>query len=166
MTDSIRTFFSFPNPVNEVAARLVAAGVAVLSALVVALGWTWLLVPIALGFIARAATGPRFSPLALLVTRVVVPRLPLAPRYVAGPPKRFAQAIGAALATMAAIVAIVDHDGDAARVIAATIVVAASLESALGYCIGCKAFTGLMRLGLVPESVCLDCARVGARRAG
>ena len=36
----------------------------------------------------------------------------------------------------------------------------ASLESGLGLCVGCKAFSLGMRLGLVPPAVCEDCARV------
>ena len=160
----MRSLLSFPNPVNEVAARLVAAGVVVLCSLVVALGWTWLLAPIAIGFIARVASGPRFSPLALLVTRVIVPRLGVAPRYVAGPPKRFAQGIGAVLATSAAVLAIGFGLDGAARVVAAAIVIAATLESAFGFCIGCRLFSALMRVGLVPESVCIDCASIGARQ--
>jgi hypothetical protein len=34
----------------------------------------------------------------------------------------------------------------------------ASLESGFGLCVGCKAFFLGMRLGLVPPSVCEDCA--------
>jgi hypothetical protein len=45
--------FSFPNPVNEKAARVVAGGVLILSLLTLATGWSWLLVPLAYGFWAR-----------------------------------------------------------------------------------------------------------------
>jgi hypothetical protein len=44
-------------------------------------------------------------------------------------------------------------------------VIAAGLESIAGYCIGCKIFAGLMRVGLVPESTCVECANVAARAA-
>ena len=40
------------------------------------------------------------------------------------------------------------------------IVVFASLEAAFGLCVGCKAFYLGMRLGLVPPSICEDCARI------
>jgi len=40
---------------------------------------------------------------------------------------------------------------------------AALLESAFGLCLGCKVFTVLMRLGLVPETVCAACADVSVR---
>lgn len=75
----IREIFSFPNPVNEVAARVVAAGVLLMSLLTLATRRPWLLVPLAYGFVARALTGPTLSPLGQFATRVVVPRLPVAP---------------------------------------------------------------------------------------
>ncbi len=65
--DAPARLFSFPNPVNELAARTVAAGVLTLSVLILLLslalgdGWLWLTVPLAYGFIARAAAGPTFS---------------------------------------------------------------------------------------------------------
>jgi hypothetical protein len=42
-------------------------------------------------------------------------------------------------------------------------VVAAALEAALGLCIGCRIFAGLMRAGIVPETVCVECADIGRR---
>ena len=90
----MRSLFAFPHPVNEVSARLVAGGVVVMTVLVLALGWHWLLIPLADGFLARVLTGPTLSPLGQLVTRVVRPRLRVAARPVPGPPKRFAQVIG------------------------------------------------------------------------
>ena len=48
---------------------------------------------IAYGFVARVLTGPKLSPLGQFATRVAAPRLG-EPKYVAGPPKRFAQAMG------------------------------------------------------------------------
>ena len=56
-----------------------------------------LLVLLTYGFVARVLTGPTLSPLGQFVTRVLTPRLPFAPKLVPGPPKRFAQAIGAFL---------------------------------------------------------------------
>ncbi|MBA3748411.1 MAG: DUF4395 domain-containing protein, partial [Solirubrobacterales bacterium] len=84
---------SFPNPVNEKAARVVAGVVAVACAITLLTGWHWLLVPIAYGFVARVLTGPKLSPLGRFASRVVAPRLG-APVWVAGPPKRFAQGMG------------------------------------------------------------------------
>src|SRR5664279_186546 len=92
---------SFPNPVNEKAARVVA-GLVVLAVLAtMATGRGWLMWFIALGFALRVLSGPRFSPFGLLATRVVAPRLGPA-KLVAGPPKRFAQGLGLAMSTASA----------------------------------------------------------------
>ncbi len=160
----MRRFFSFPNPVDEVSARLVAAGVVVMAvALLVTQQW-WVLVPLVFGFVARVASGPRWSPLGLLVTRVVRPRLSSTPRPVAGPPKRFAQGIGAVFSITATVLVLAGAIG-AALVVLALLLVAAGLESFAGYCLGCKAFALLMRLGVIPESVCEECNDISARLA-
>src|SRR5947199_2766892 len=99
----MRSLFTFPNPVNEVSARLVAGGVVLMTVLTLGLGWHWLLIPLAYGFVARVLTGPTLSPLGQLVTRGITPRLDLAAKPVPGPPKRFAQGIGATLTVSAAI---------------------------------------------------------------
>ena len=156
------TLPSFPNPVDEVSARLVAGGVLLLATSFVLTGWTPLVVVLAYGFVARVLAGPRLSPLGLLVTRGLRPRLPLAPRPVPGPPKRFAQGIGAAL-SMVALVLTVLGAGTAPRAIAALIVGAAALESLAGFCIGCAIFGVLLRRGIVPESVCEACNDITLR---
>src|SRR6478672_5615052 len=99
----MRGLFSFPNPVNETSARTVAGVVAVLAIVTVAFQQGWLIPVLAYGFVARALTGPTLSPLGQLATRVVTPRLRLAHRYTPGPPKRFAQAIGAAFTVSATL---------------------------------------------------------------
>jgi hypothetical protein len=154
--------FAFPHPVNEKAARSVAGGVVVLAALTLATGWWWLTVPLALGFWARVLTGPTLSPLGQLATRAIAPRLG-APRYVSGPPKRFAQGIGATITTLAAVFALAG-DHTVAAVLLGLIIVAALLESALGLCLGCKAFGLLMRTGVIPSEVCAECADIWAPR--
>ena len=154
--------FSFPNPVNEKAARVVAGVVAVVGLVILATGARWLLVALAYGFWARVLTGPTLSPLGRLAMRVVAPRLG-PPTYVAGPPKRFAQGIGAALTSVAAVLALGFGADTAADVLTAMVVVAATLESVFALCLGCRIFAGLMRLGLVPEATCERCADIWAR---
>jgi hypothetical protein len=152
--------FSFPNPVNEVSARLVAGGVVLLSALTIVLQQPWLTALIAYGFLARVASGPTLSPLGQLVTRVIVPRLPFAARPVAGPPKRFAQAIGATLSVTAAVLALALGQHTAAYALLGVLIVAATLESVFGLCLGCRAFALLMRAGAIPPQVCERCANI------
>ena len=67
------TVFSFPNPVNEVAARMVAGMVFVLSLSIMLTDQSWLMFVLAYGFLARVAAGPTLSPMGLLATRVLVP---------------------------------------------------------------------------------------------
>jgi Domain of unknown function (DUF4395) len=157
----MRALFSFPNPVNEKAARVVASGVLVAVLVTLATSWYWLLIPLAYGFWARVLTGPTLSPLGWIAQNVVAPRLG-PKRPVAGPPKRFAQGIGAVMSTMALVLALaVSHQ--AADGVLIVLVVAAGLESIFGYCVGCKFFGLLMRAGLVPETVCEECADIRRR---
>lgn len=156
----MRGLFSFPNPVNETSARLVAGSVAVLAVLTVAFQQGWLIPVLAYGFLARALTGPTLSPLGLLATRVVTPRLRVRHRYAPGPAKRFAQTIGAAFTATATLLYYAGGMHTAAFVLVGAIAVFASLESAFGLCVGCQAFYLGMRLGFVPPSVCENCARM------
>jgi hypothetical protein len=155
----VRSLFSFPNPVNEVSARLVAGGVVIMAVLTIALDLKWATVVIAYGFVARVLTGPSLSPLGQLVTRVITPRLGLAERPVAGPPKRFAQGIGVAFSLAALVLTVLGYWG-AAQIVLGLLAVAASLESVLGLCLGCKVFALLMRVGVVPEEVCERCNNI------
>lgn len=157
--------FEFPNPVNEVSARLVAAGVVVMTLGIVVLGQTWVLAPLAYGFVARVLTGPTLSPLGQFVTRVLTPALPFEARLVPGPPKRFAQGIGATLSVSAAVAHFGFGATGLAVVLVAMITVAASLEAFVGFCLGCKLFALLMKAGIVPEETCEACNNLALRRA-
>lgn len=153
---TLASVFSFPLAINEKAARVVAAVVAVTGVVALVSGAHWLFVPLAYGFWARVLTGPTLSPLGRLASQVIAPRLGT-PRYVPGPPKRFAQGMGAAM-TSAGVVAWLAGAQTAGTVLLVLLVVAATLESAFALCLGCKAFAVLMRLGIVPQSVCERCA--------
>jgi hypothetical protein len=155
--------FTFPNPVDEISARLVATGVVVMVSATLATGQWWILVPLVYGFAARVAAGPRFSPLGLFATRVIRPRLTAAPRLVPGPPKRFAQAVGAAFSGLAAVLVLAGAHG-AATVVLAMLLAAAALEAFAGLCLGCKVFALLMRVGVIPQDVCAECGDLWALR--
>ena len=158
----MRALFSFPNPVNEKAARAVAGLVLLTCIFALATMQYWLLAPLALGFLARVLAGPRLSPFGQLATRTIAPRLG-EPHYVAGPPKRFAQALGLAMTSTGAILALGFGLEGAAVVVLTAMIVATGLESILALCLGCKVFAGLMRMGLVPAEVCAQCADLGPR---
>ncbi len=123
----------------------------------------WLLIVLAYGFVARVLTGPKLSPLGLLSTRVLTPLLPFARRYVPGPPKRFAQCIGAAVTVSAAILYFGFQETVWAYGLIALLVIFATLESVFAFCVGCQIFALLMKAHLIPEETCLEC-RIGFDR--
>lgn len=154
--------FSFPNPVNEKAARTVAFVVMLGAIATLASGFYWLLLPIAYGFVARALTGPTLSPLGRLASKVIAPRLG-PERPVSGPPKRFAQTLGSVMSVAAAVAALGFGDHVLADVLLGMLVLAAGLEAIFAFCIGCKLFALLAKAGLVPEVVCEECVDISRR---
>ena len=163
MADTLRRFFAFPNPVNEVSARLVAGGVVLMSTATIVFDQRWLTAVIAYGFVARVLTGPTASPLGQFVTRIVTPRLRVKAKLVPGPPKRFAQGIGAAVSVPAAVLALGSGLTDVAYPLLGLLIVAATLESVFAICLGCTIFAWLMRVGAIPESVCVECNNIWLR---
>jgi hypothetical protein len=148
--------------VNEKAARVVA-GVVFLTALVTVItGLYWLLIPLAYGFWARVLTGPTLSPVGWAAQNLIAPRLG-ARKPVPGPPKRFAQGMGAAMSTIALVLALPLGLHTAADAVLGLLIAAAGLESIFAYCLGCQVFGWLIRAGLVPASVCAECADISGR---
>jgi len=158
----VTKLLNFPTEVNDTSARIVATGAVLMAAGYAITGWSWLLLPLTYGFLARVASGPTFSPLARLATQVITPRLPGTHRIVPGPPKRFAQGIGALFSVTASVLFLLDL-GTASRWVAAALAGPAFLEAAFGFCVGCKMFAGLMKIGVIPESVCVECSDISAR---
>ncbi len=136
---------------------MVAAMVVVLSLTIILFDVRWLLFILAYGFLARVLTGPTLSPMGLLATRVLVPMLGNPTKPVAGPPKRFAQAIGLVFSTTAVILTYAFGLAQAAEGVLAVLVVFAALESLVGFCAGCFVFGYLMKWGLVPQETCERC---------
>lgn len=160
---SVRTLLSFPDPVNETSARLVAAGVVAQAVVFVALREWWVLVPLTFGFLARVATGPTLSPLGQFVTRVATPAVEARrrrrdpafhSRQVPGPPKRFAQAIGLGF-TASASLAWALGAPVVAVVLIGLLAVAATLESVFAICLGCIAYSAIWG--------CADCDDISDR---
>ena len=158
-----RAVFAFPNPVNEYAARITAGLVVLLAVATLLSGSGWGLLVIAAGFWLRVLFGPRISPLALLSVKVLAPRLGRT-RLVPGPPKRFAQAMGAFVSTTA-LVLFIAGAVPAAWIVLAVLIAAASLEAFAGFCLGCVIFGLLQRRGLIPEDVCEACNNVSLRKS-
>jgi hypothetical protein len=159
-----RGLFRYPDLVNENAARLIAGGVVVMVVAYLVSGSGLVLAALAYGFVARVLTGPTLSPVAQFVNRVIVPwfRVPVKP--IPGPPKRFAQGMGAVL-SLGALAAQAAGAETPAFVLVGAIGVAATLESVFAFCIGCRIFAMLMAIGLVPPSVCEACSDLSGARS-
>jgi hypothetical protein len=138
-----------------------------LSVLTFVTGWAWLLVLLTYGFAARVAAGPTISPLGWFAVHVSGPRLRSWEKFVPGPPKRFAQTIGLAF-SLATLITWLSVGWLDARWILLPLIAAASLEGFLGFCLGCAIFGWLIRSGVVPDSVCVECGDLSVRyrRAG
>lgn len=162
-TSLARQIFTFPETVNEVSARLVAAGVVFATAGIILFQQPTLIALVSYGFVARVLSGPTLSPLGQFVTRVVTPALPFAERLTPGAPKRFAQGIGATLSVGAAIAHFGFGATTFAYVLIGMITAAASLEAFVGFCLGCWLFAKLIAFGVLPESACEDCADITRR---
>ena len=159
-----RSVFSFPNPVNEVAARLVAGMSLALALAVIATGQPWLLVALVYEFLARVLTGPTLSPMGSLATKVLAHRI-ARPRPVPGPPKRFAQSIGLGFSGVALVAYFVTGSMLAPAAILGVLVVFSALEAFVGFCAGCFVFGYLMQWRVIPRSVCESCVVPGASGA-
>ena len=159
---TLKTIFSFPNPVNDYAARTVASMVIVLCIAILITNNVVITLFLVYGFIARVSTGPTLSPIGLLATKVIVPVLKLPNKPVPGPPKRFAQGIGLFVSAISLILFIADVEfgGRVAIVILAFF---AGLEAFLGFCTGCFIFNHLMKFGLIPKTVCEACENFQAK---
>ncbi len=159
----MRRLFSFPDPVNETSARLVAGFVVLVALAFLVVREGWILVPLTYGFLARVATGPTLSPLGQFVTRVATPALEARlrtrrpgfhSRQVPGRPKRFAQGIGAAATVSASLAWVLDAPLIAIALVT-VLAVAATLESAFAICLGCIAYSAIWG--------CADCDDISQR---
>lgn len=148
---------------NASVARSVAGGVVVMAIATIALDMPWITLVLAYGFIARVVAGPRLSPLAILVTKIIVPKFGLPYRPVAGPPKRFAATIGVIFSVSAAVLALGFGLHGAAYIVLGGLIFAAGLEAVIGFCLGCQIFGFLIGWGIIPASVCEDCANFESR---
>jgi hypothetical protein len=155
--------YRFPRTVDDVTVRVIAAEVLAVGVVALATRQPWLYGLLAVDFVLRTLFGPALSPLARVAAVAIRPRLAAAPRPTPGPPKRFAAGIGAVL-TVVGAVAYYGPDWPAVTwAVGAIMVVFPLLEAAFGLCVGCIAFSVLMRAGVIPRSVCEECADITSR---
>jgi hypothetical protein len=141
----------------------VAAQVVVLAAAALASRQVWILPVLAADFALRALINPCWSPLAA-AGRAVVSRLPPGGRRVPFAPKRFAAGIGLLLSLSASVLGFSGF-APAAWALVGILAFFAALEAALGFCAGCVAYNGLVRLGVLRAAECAECANWSPRTA-
>jgi len=155
----------FPRVVDDVSVRLIASVVLILAVAALALHQWWIYALLAVDFILRTTLGPKASPVALGVQRFVRPRVSAAKRPTPGPPKRFAAGIGATMTSVAAVLWVLGIAGPVVVTIGLVMVIFPALEAIAGICVGCQVFGILMKLGIIPEEICLECADISLRRS-
>lgn len=160
MNKMIKNLFTFPHPVNEVAARWVAAMVTALSLTIILTDSYWMTGLLAYGFLARVLTGPKLSPFGLIATKVLVPLTGNPTKLVSGPPKRFAQTIGLVFALAALVLNYWIDSSLGAEIVLGILAIFAVLESVVGFCTGCYVFGYLMKWGWIPAETCRKCADI------
>jgi hypothetical protein len=111
------------------------------------------------GFFARLITGPSLSPIALLVTKILIPKMGNPYLECPGPPKRFAQFIGF-IFTSSAFVFAMRGQTRTAYLLIGILAIFASFESIMGFCAGCWFFKKMILWGWIPQRVCEKCNNI------
>ena len=158
--EAVRSIFTFPHPVNEIAARMVAGMVVLLTVAIILTDMYWLTFILAYGFVARVLAGPTLSPMGLVATKVLVPILGNPKKLVAGPPKRFAQMVGLSFSVLALVLIYGFGETVPAEGVLAVLAIFSTMESLVGFCAGCFVFGYLMKWGLIPEETCKRCGDI------
>jgi hypothetical protein len=109
-------------------------------------------------FLAQVLFGSKLSLLCLLANRLLIPSFNLKPKFSSPSPKRFAQGIGLFLTTIASILYFGFGLNNGADALLRCLMIAATLEFAFGFCLGCKIFQILIKLGLLPSENCPSCS--------
>jgi len=152
----LEDIFSFPETINEYAARIVAGFIVIFAIAFLFSQNIYILVIMMYGFLARVIAGPSLSPLALLVTKLIIPKIGNPYSKCPGPPKRFAQFIGLIFTSSAFYFAFINQFTMASLLIG-ILTIFAALESILGFCAGCWFFKLLMKWGWIPQNICEKC---------
>lgn len=132
-------------PVDARGVRFAAAVTTVVLVIVLATGSGLLLTAQGAVFALGAFAGLRFAPYSLLYRRLVAPRLGPATDLEGSAPVRFSQGVGLLFAVVGAVgyLAGAPVVGVVATAFA---LVAALLNAAVGYCLGCRMYSALLPL--------------------
>jgi hypothetical protein len=124
--------------------RFGAAITTVVLALVLVTGSGWLLFAQTLVFAVGALAGLRFAPYGLIYRYLVRPRLGPPSRTEPEAPPRFSQAVGMVIAAIGAL-CFAGGEPVGGLVFAALALVAAFLNAAFDYCLGCQMYLLIQR---------------------
>jgi hypothetical protein len=147
----------FPDHVSGAVVRVAAGEVFLLALLALLIRSPWPALVLSVDFALRAFATPRWSFLAILANKVIVPALGLRGSPVPFPPKRFAASIGFVLSASAFLLGMFGA-GRAFLIPLAMLCLFSALESFLGFCAGCKIYGLLMHWHIVPEHNCPQCS--------
>lgn len=145
-----------PYRVSEPVVRGVALQVLILSVLSILTGSYIPLVLLAADFFTRALIHPKWSPLARISERIIVPLQLFRRKQVVFKPKRFAAFIGLTL-TLASLSFHLFGIRDVTIYLLLLLAFFSFLEAFFRFCAGCKIFGLLIKLKLVKEDECPDC---------
>ena len=99
-------------------------------------------------FIMKVVVGVKFSPISQVANAIVRKQ---APEYVGAIQKRFAWSIGLMLSgSMIIMLFVFGIQGLPNLVVCGICLLFMFMESAFGICVGCKIYTGLLNLGILP----------------
>ncbi len=100
-------------------------------------------------FFMKVIVGTRFSPISQLANLIVSGQQP---EYVGAIQKRFAWSIGLVLSgTMLLLLFVFDVQGVVNLAICSLCLTFMFMESAFGICVGCKIYSGLLALSIIPQ---------------
>ena len=112
-------------------------------------------------FAAGSLLGLHTQPWGVIYRKFVRPRLAAPTELEPAEPPRFAQTVGLVFSGTALILSATGF-GLAAQIVTGVLIAAAFAECAFGFCLGCVVFGYLQRAGVIPDTVCEACNRVGA----
>ncbi len=147
---------SIPKKVNYSVVRLVAGQVFLLSLVYIVTKQPVVAGVLLMDFAARALGYPQFSLLAL-TGRVLAETVNLRVRPIFFRPKRFAAAIGFFLSLLIVVFSIMGNVYLSFG-LSGLLMIFSFLESALGFCAGCKIYAFLIQKGWISSDNCPDCA--------
>lgn len=149
--------YTYINKIPSGLVRATAGQVFVLSLVGLLFVPLWIVAFLAADFAVRSLNMPKLSPLAFSARKIFVPLLRLSSEPVSRKPKQFAATLGLIITTSAVILILSGYQYTA-LVLLAVLACFSLLESAWGFCVGCRIYSGLIRFGLIKDDECQECS--------